>query len=430
MLDIRWVRDNPEQLDAALAKRSAAPQSAAILALDSERRELLTQLQELQNQRNVISKEIGMLKGKGDDATEPMARMAEIGPKVKAMEEAERELDDKLAELMAALPNIPLDDVPEGKDEEDNVELRTWGTPVDFEFEPQAHYDLGEKLGMLDFETAGTIAGARFVWEQGDLARLERALANFMLDHLRGKGFTEVIPPLLVNTGTMFGTGQLPKFEDDQFETTDGRWLVPTAEVVLTNYAQNKMLKESDLPYRFCAWTPCFRKEAGSAGRDTRGLIRMHQFYKVEMVQIVTPEASDDALEFMTECAESVLQALNLPYRVIVLCTGDMGFGARKTYDLEVWVPAQKTYREISSCSTCGDFQARRMKARYKDADGNSQFVHTLNGSGLAVGRTMVAVMENYQQKDGSIAIPKVIQPYMGGQTIIKPATNNQEAAA
>lgn len=420
MLDIRWIRENAQALDMALKNRGATEASATLIALDEKRRAVASELQEIQNRRNTLSKEIGKIKGQGGDATEQMAEVENLKNTLKEMEEAQRQADEALHTALAAVPNVPEDEVPVGSDEEDNIEVRKWGEPTNLDFEPKAHYDLGEDLGLLDFETAATIAGARFAWQQGDLARLERALASFMLDFLREKGFTEVTPPLLVTTETMFGTGQLPKFQDDQFETTDGRWIIPTSEVPLTNWAQDKMLKEGDLPKRFCAWTPCFRKEAGSAGRDTRGLIRMHQFFKVEMVQLVHPDESEKALQFMTGCAEGILQALQIPHRTIILCTGDIGFGAKKTYDIEVWLPAQNTYREISSCSNCGDFQARRMKARFKDSTGKSRFIHTLNGSGLAVGRTLVAVMENYQKADGSIAIPELIQPYMGGQKTIE----------
>ena len=422
MLDIRWIRENQETLDKALASRGVDAKASELMKLDEQRRELMAQLQELQSRRNTLSKAIGQAKAKGENATQLFAEMKTVGPKVKELEDKERAIKADFEAVLAMVPNIPDNDVPEGADEDDNVEIRRVGEPKKFSFTPQPHYQVGEDLEMMDFETAAKISGSRFVWMQGDLARLERALATFMLDILREKGFLEVMPPLLVNDTTMFGTGQLPKFEDDQFHTTDGRWLIPTAEVVLTNYAQNEILDEDKLPYRFCAWTPCFRKEAGSAGRDTRGYNRMHQFMKVEMVQIVHPDYSEKALEYMTGCAEDILQKLELPYRVMVLCTGDMGFSARKTYDLEVWVPAQETYREISSCSNCGDFQARRMKARFRNSDGETEFVHTLNGSGLAVGRTLVAVMENYQREDGSIEIPKVLQPYMNGQEVIKKA--------
>lgn len=421
MLDIRWVRENTQVLDNALASRGGEAVSEKLLSLDEARRDVMAQLQELQSRRNEISKQVGQAKAKGEDVTQLFAEMKEIGPKMKVLEEKERGAIADFEALLATIPNIPAEDVPEGVDENDNVEIRKWGEPKAFSFEALPHYDLGEQLGVLDFETAAKISGARFVWQQGMLSRLERALANFMLDtHTEEHGFTEVNPPLLVREETMFGTGQLPKFEEDQFVTTDGRWFNPTSEVPLTNYMQDRIVQEEQLPFKFCAHTPCFRKEAGSAGRDTRGLIRMHQFNKVEMVQVVHPSKSDEALEWMLGCAEKILQKLELPYRVVLLCTGDIGFSAKKTYDLEVWLPAQDTYREISSCSNCGDFQARRMKGRFKDENGKTHFVHTLNGSGLAVGRTLVAVMENYQNEDGSITVPEVLKPYMGGVEAIQ----------
>lgn len=423
MLDIKWIRENTDAVDLNMKKRGAEPVSSYILSLDEKRRDVMGRLQELQSKRNKISKEVGQAKAKGEDASHLFESMKTIGPEVKKLEEEERALQAELKDFVATLPNILDANVPEGKDDTENVEVRRWGTPRTLNFEPQAHYDLGENLGQLDFETAAKISGSRFAWSSGDLARLERALAMFMLDtHTEQNGFTEVNPPVLVTPQTMFGTGQLPKFGDDAFYTNDERelMLTPTAEVSLTNYMADRIVQESDLPLKFCAWTPCFRKEAGSAGRDTRGLIRVHQFNKVEMVQIVHPEKSDEALQFMLNCAEDILQKLNLPYRVLNLCTGDMGFGSKQTFDLEVWLPAQNTYREISSCSKCGDFQARRMNGRFKDKDGKNHFVHTLNGSGLAVGRTLVAVMENYQNEDGSINVPEVLKPYMGGKEVIK----------
>ncbi|PPR18260.1 MAG: Serine--tRNA ligase [Proteobacteria bacterium] len=423
MLDIKWIRENTDAVDLNMKKRGAEPVSSYILSLDEKRRDVMGRLQELQSQRNKISKEVGQAKAKGEDASHLFESMKTIGPEVKKLEEEERALQTELKDFVATLPNILDAAVPEGKDDTENVEVRRWGTPRTLNFEPKAHYDLGEDLGQLDFETAAKISGSRFAWSSGDLARLERALAMFMLDtHTEQNGFTEVNPPVLVTPQTMYGTGQLPKFGDDAFYTNDERdlMLTPTAEVSLTNYMADRIVQESDLPIKFCAWTPCFRKEAGSAGRDTRGLIRVHQFNKVEMVQIVHPEKSNEALQFMLGCAEDILQKLNLPYRVLNLCTGDMGFGSEQTFDLEVWLPAQNTYREISSCSRCGDFQARRMNGRFKDKDGKNHFVHTLNGSGLAVGRTLVAVMENYQNEDGSITVPDVLKPYMGGKEIIK----------
>ncbi len=423
MLDIKWIRENTDLLDQNMKMRGAEAVSSHILSMDEERREIMAKLQDLQSKRNKVSKEVGIAKSKGEDASHLFEEMKSIGPEVKRLEEEERTLQAKLKDYVATLPNVLDPSVPEGKDEDDNQEIRKWGEPKTFDFEPQAHYDLGEKLGQLDFETAAKISGSRFSWSSGDLARLERALAMFMLDtHVEQNGFVEVNPPVLVTPNSMYGTGQLPKFGEDAFYTNDERdlMLTPTAEVSLTNFMQEKIVAENDLPIKFCAWTPCFRKEAGSAGRDTRGLIRVHQFNKVEMVQIVHPEQSDEALEFMTKCAEDILQKLKLPYRVLNLCSGDIGFGAQKTYDLEVWLPAQNTYREISSCSKCGDFQARRMNGRFKNKEGKNAFVHTLNGSGLAVGRTLVAVMENYQNIDGSITVPDVLVPYMGGKTVVK----------
>lgn len=423
MLDIKWIRENTDLLDQNMKMRGAEAVSSHILSMDEERREIMAKLQDLQSKRNKVSKEVGIAKSKGEDASHLFEEMKNIGPEVKRLEEEERTLQAKLKDYVATLPNVLDPSVPEGKDEDDNQEIRKWGEPKTFDFEPQAHYDLGEKLGQLDFETAAKISGSRFSWSSGDLARLERALAMFMMDtHVEQNGFVEVNPPVLVTPNSMYGTGQLPKFGEDAFYTNDERdlMLTPTAEVSLTNFMQEKIVAENDLPIKFCAWTPCFRKEAGSAGRDTRGLIRVHQFNKVEMVQIVHPEQSDEALEFMTKCAEDILQKLKLPYRVLNLCSGDVGFGAQKTYDLEVWLPAQNTYREISSCSKCGDFQARRMNGRFKNKEGKNAFVHTLNGSGLAVGRTLVAVMENYQNADGSITVPDVLVPYMGGKTVVK----------
>ncbi len=419
MLDIKQIRENPEILDNSLAKRGAQAQSSSILALDEQRRNLLTQAQGLQQQRNALSKQVGQLKSKGEDASEIMAQVQQMGPQLKELEEQASQKEAELNELLSGIPNILQDDVPQGQDDTENEEIRGWGEPQTFDFEPKHHYELGEDLGQMDFETGVKLAGSRFVWMQGDLARLERALALFMLDHLRSRGFTEVMPPLMVNTQTMYGTGQLPKFGDDMYEMTTGEWLNPTSEVMLTNYAQDKILSTDQLPLRWCAWTPCFRKESGSAGKDTRGYIRMHQFAKVEMVQLTTPEQSEAAHEWMTETAEGVLRALNLPYRVMLLCGGDTGFGVNKTYDIEVWLPGQDTFREISSCSTCGDFQGRRMNGRFRSGQDKPQFVHTLNGSGLATGRTLVAVLENYQQADGSIVVPEVIRPYLGGQELI-----------
>jgi seryl-tRNA synthetase len=422
MIDLKFIREHPEQLDAMLKKRHMAAQSAEILQLDADWRSALNKVQELQQQRNQLSKEVGQRKAQGENADDLMAQVKALGPEMGKAEQAAKTHEEALNTALMALPNMLQEEVPVGADENDNVELRGWGEPTELGFEPKAHYDLGEALGQMDFTTAAQMSGSRFVWLQGDLARLERALAAFMLDHLRERGFTEVMPPLLTTTKTMEGTGQLPKFADDQYEMTSGEWLIPTAEVALTNYAQERIIPAAELPLRWCAWTACFRKEAGSAGKDTRGYIRMHQFYKVEMVQLVRPEESETAHTWMVESAEQILRALELPYRVMLLCTGDTGFGSSKTYDLEVWLPAQQAYREISSCSNCLDFQARRMNGRFKEGEAKPQFLHTLNGSGLATGRTLVAVLENYQQADGTLRIPTVLQPYMGGQTVIEPA--------
>jgi seryl-tRNA synthetase len=424
MHDIRLIRENPAGFDLALARRGVAPQSAAILGIDTARRDVATRMQEAQARRNEASKAIGAAMGKGDkQAAEALkAEVADLKTALPALEEDERRLTAELNAALAAHPNLPADDVPEGEDEAGNVEVSRWGTPRSFDFEPKEHADLGPPLG-LDFETGALIAGARFTFLRGAMARLHRALAQFMLDRQTGEnGYTECNPPLLVKDEAAFGTGQLPKFSEDLFKTTDGRWLIPTAEVSLTNSVLGQILPDAALPLRMTALTPCFRSEAGAAGRDTRGFIRQHQFEKVELVSIARPENSDAEHERMTEAAESILQALDLPYRKMLLCSGDMGFTARKTYDLEVWLPGQGAYREISSCSNCGDFQARRMNARYRPEGAKStEFVHTLNGSGLAVGRTLVAVLENYQQGDGTVDVPEVLKPYMGGVAHLTP---------
>ena len=424
MHDIRLIRENPQGFDTALARRGVAPQSEAILALDTARRDVATRMQEAQARRNEASKAIGAAMGKGDnDTAEALkAEVAELKTTLPALEEDERRLTAELNAALAAHPNLPADDVPEGEDEAANVEVSRWGAPRQFDFPPREHADLGPPLG-LDFETGALIAGARFTFLRGQMARLHRALAQFMLDRQTGEnGYTECMPPLMVKDEAAFGTGQLPKFSEDLFKTTDGRWLIPTAEVSLTNSVLGQILPDAALPLRMTALTPCFRSEAGAAGRDTRGFIRQHQFEKVELVSITRPEDSEAEHERMTEAAESILQALGLPYRKMLLCSGDMGFTARKTYDLEVWLPGQGAYREISSCSTCGDFQARRMNARYRpDNAKGTEFVHTLNGSGLAVGRTLVAVLENYQQGDGTVEVPEVLKPYMGGVSRLVP---------
>ena len=420
MHDLKYIRENPQAFDAALIRRGAAPVAESVLALDENRRALLTEMQNAQARRNEASKAIGAAMGKGDTATAEAlkAEVAALKDTLPALEEQERAAGEELDTLLAGLPNLPADDTPDGADETENVEIVRWGTPRSFEFEPRDHADLGPVLG-LDFETGVAISGARFTFMRGQMARLNRALGQFMLDYQTGqRGYTECATPYLVRQESLFGTGQLPKFAEDNFQTTDGRWLIPTAEVSLTNSVREQILDESALPIRMTALTPCFRSEAGAAGRDTKGLIRQHQFEKVELVSIVRPEDSAAEHERMVESAEGILQALELPYRKMLLCTGDMGASARKTYDLEVWLPGQGLYREISSCSNCGDWQARRMNTRYRPAESKGNvFVHTLNGSGLAVGRTLVAVLENHQQADGSMTVPAALLPYMGGLT-------------
>lgn len=418
MHDLKALRDNPAEFDKNWARRGLVPQTPEILKLDEERRALQTELQSLQTRRNEASKEIGAVKSNGGDAQALMDEVSAIKDKMAALETQEKEKADILTDLLSSLPNMIANDVPDGPDEEHNIEVRRFGSPKIGANAAKDHVEIGENLGMMNFEVAAKVAGARFVVETAGIARLERALAQFMLDtHTAEHGYTEVNPPLLVNTEVMYGTTQLPKFREDQFETTDGRWLVPTAEVVLTNMVREEILDAGDLPLRFCAHTACFRKEAGSAGRDTRGIIRQHQFYKVEMVSITLPEKSEEEHQRMTECAENILKKLDLPFRTIVLCSGDMGFASRKTYDIEVWVPSQDKYREISSCSNCGDIQSRRMKTRFKRTGSKeNEFVHTLNGSGVAVGRALVAVMENYYDPaDGGIWVPDALKPYMGG---------------
>jgi len=417
MHDIRWIRDNPEAFDAALARRGLAPESASLIALDARRRDAQTEAQTLQSERNALSKDIGRAKAEGRDVADVIARVGAMKDRLGELEAEQKGAEDALTAALEVIPNLPFEDVPVGEDEAANVELRRVGDRPAFAFEPKQHFDLGEALGEMDFDTAASLSGARFVLLSGRLARLERALAQFMLDTHTGEfGYTEVSPPVLVRDHVLYGTGQLPKFAEDQYRTEEGMWLIPTAEVPLTNLAAGQVVEENTLPRRYTAYTLCFRSEAGAAGRDTRGMLRQHQFSKVEMVSVAHPDGSEAELERMTGCAEEILKRLGIPYRVVVLSTGDMGFGARKTYDLEVWLPGQGAYREISSCSNCGDFQARRMNARYRPAGGKgTRFVHTLNGSGLAVGRTLIAVMENFQQADGSIAVPEALRPYMGG---------------
>ncbi|WP_291297516.1 serine--tRNA ligase [Elioraea sp.] len=421
MHDIRRIREDAAGFDRSLARRGAAPAADALLDLDQRRRASLTAFEQMQSARNALSKRIGQAKGKGEDASVLLEEASAMGNAI-AREEAEAaRLGAALDEALAALPNTLDATVPDGASEADNVELRRWGTPRDFPWQPLQHFEIGERHGWMDVEAAGRMAGARFTVLKGPLARLERALGQFMLDRHTGPepeggGYTEVSPPLLVREAALFGTNQLPKFAEDQFRTTDGRWLIPTAEVPLTNLVRESVLDEAALPMRVTALTPCFRSEAGAAGRDTRGMLRQHQFMKVELVSITRPEDSDDEHARMTACAEAVLQALEIPYRVVDLCGADVGFGAARTFDIEAWLPGQGAYREISSCSNCRDFQARRMDARCRAAgQKGTRFVHTLNGSGVAVGRALIAVLENHQQEDGSVAIPARLRPYMGG---------------
>ncbi len=431
MFDIKWIRDNAEAFNGAMSRRGIGGQfsAEALIALDDRRRAILTALQDAQGRRNAASKDIGKAKATKDEATAAklMAEVATLKDQIATGEEAERGVDAEIKVMLEVIPNLPREDVPLGTDETGNVEVRKVGTPGTFEFAPKQHFEIGEALGMMDFEAAQKISGARFVVLKGALARLERAIGAFMLDLHTSKadgnlgGYVEHNPPLLVKDHAAYGTGNLPKFAEDLFKTTNDFWLIPTAEVSLTNIVRDAILDEAQLPMRMTAWTPCFRSEAGAAGRDTRGMIRQHQFSKVELVSITTPETSLAEHERMTACAEEVLKRLGLPFRTMLLCTGDMGFASQKTYDIEVWLPGQNAYREISSCSVCGDFQARRMDARYRPKDGGKPvFVHTLNGSGLAVGRTLVAVLENYQQADGSVIIPEALRPYMGGLTTIE----------
>ncbi len=483
MLDIKWIRENPEALDAALQKRGASAVSSDVLALDEARRQHIAKVQEAQERRNAASKEIGKAMGEKDMATADRlkAEVAELKTFLTEAEEEERRLDKALNDVLSSLPNVPYDSVPVGKDENDNVETRRVGNIRNYGFEPKEHFELGEALGLMDFERATRMSGSRFTVLKGALARLERALGQFMLDlHTTEHGYSETMVPLMVNDKAVYGTGQLPKFSEDLFRTADQenlerdikeqydaawdvaqqaimrdpnrtafevlgelrdilkvpervsfgltdnpsrRWLIPTAEVPLTNLVNGEIVDGAELPMRVTALTPCFRSEAGSAGRDTRGMLRQHQFWKVEMVSVTDAKSSEAELERMTGCAEEVLKRLGLPFRTVTLCTGDMGFGAQKTYDIEVWLPGQNTFREISSCSVCGDFQGRRMNARYRVAgEKATRFVHTLNGSGVAVGRALIAVMENYQEEDGSITIPEALVPYMGGMTRIEKA--------
>ena len=423
MHDIKTIRENPDAFDAAMARRGVEPVSASLLKRDETRRSLVTKAEAALAERNAASKEVGKAKASGDDAEFERLRalVSEKKDEIARLEAEAGEADTALREALMVLPNLPLDGVPDGRDENDNVEASRWGEPPALDFAPKEHWELGEAMGAMDFETAAKLSGTRFMLLSGALARLHRALAQFMLDtHVDENGLSEVWTPVLVRDEAMVGTGQLPKFAEDSYRTTNGWWLIPTAEVTLTNIVAGDTLDGATLPRRYTAHSQCFRSEAGSAGKDTRGMLRQHQFEKVEMVTISHPDTSGDELERMRGCAQGILEALGLPYRTMTLCTGDMGFGARKTYDLEVWLPGQDAYREISSCSVCGDFQARRMNARFKPAGGGKpEFVHTLNGSGLAVGRCLIAVMENGQRADGSIVIPDVLHRYMGGKTMI-----------
>jgi seryl-tRNA synthetase len=431
MHDIKWIREEPNGLINALVRRGTDASEAqalveGLIALDETRRSGIVRLEELQARRNAVSKEIGAAKkaGENDRAEALMAEVGALKTDIPALEEQVKAAEAELHNRLAAIPNVPLDVVPEGKDEHDNVEIALVGQKIGFPFVPKQHFEIGEGLGQMDFEAAAKLSGARFVVLKNKLARLERAIGQFFIDtHTEEHGYTEVAPPVLVKDEAMFGTAQLPKFREDQFRAGEDFWLIPTAEVPLTNLVAQSILSEEELPLRFTALTPCFRAEAGSAGRDTRGMIRQHQFNKVEMVSITTPEQSADEHERMLACAQAVLKKLGLHFRVVTLCTGDMGFASAKTYDIEVWLPGQNAFREISSCSTCTDFQARRMNARYRPAGAKApRYLHTLNGSGVAVGRAMVAILENYQNEDGSVTVPDVLVPYMGGLTRIERA--------
>ena len=417
MFSARWIRENGDVFDSGLARRGVGPHAGQVIALDARRREAQTAFQERQKARNRISKKIGAARARGEDGAALVARVAGLKDEAQALEREEKALAAALDSLLAGLPNLPAEDVPDGADEGANVEIRRWGERPRFDGGAKQHFAIGEALGLMDFERAAKLSGSRFVVLSGALARLERALAAFMLDmHTAEFGYTEMAPPLLVRDAAAYGTGNLPKFEEDLFRTTDGYWLIPTAEMPLTNLVAGEILEESTLPRRYTAYTPCFRAEAGAAGKDTRGMLRQHQFSKVELVSVTRPEDSEAEHERMTACAEEVLRRLGLAYRVVVLSAGDMSFSARKTYDIEVWLPGQERYREISSCSNCGAFQARRMNARYRRAgEKQTRFVHTLNGSALAVGRTLVAVLETYQEKGGGVIVPEALRPYFGG---------------
>ncbi|NLA91060.1 MAG: serine--tRNA ligase [Synergistaceae bacterium] len=422
MLDIRWIRAEPDEVRRLLADRNSDVDIGPLLEMDGVRRDIVTETEELKARRNEGSRKVGAARARGEDADALMEEMREIGEEIREIDGRISEIDEKMSEIMLALPNRPHSSVPVGKDENDNVEIRRWGEPREFPFEPKAHWDIGEGLDILDFERGASLAQSRFTVLKGMGARLERALMNFMLDlHTEKHGYKEVLPPFMVNSRTMQGTGQLPKFADDLYKCeNDDLWLIPTSEVPLTNLHAGEILEEKQLPLYYTGYSPCFRREAGAHGRDVRGMLRQHQFDKVEMVKLSTPEKSYDELETMTDNAEEVLRTLDIPYRTICLSTGDMGFGASKTYDVEAWIPSQYKYREISSCSNCEDFQARRMNTRYRPEDGGRpRFVHTLNGSGIAVGRTLIAVLENYQRSDGTVVVPEALVSYMGGATEI-----------
>ncbi|MGD0883852.1 MAG: serine--tRNA ligase [Thermodesulfovibrionales bacterium] len=420
MLDVRFVRENVEVVTAALRKRNCVLPLTGLLSMEDEKRNILKEAEDLRNRRNTVSEEIGKLKKERRDAADLLTEMKAVSEKIKQLDEKLRIFDEQIKNVMLSIPNIPHESVPTGKNEEDNIVLRTWGEPKPFDFPPLNHWDIAEMQGIIDFDRAAKIAGARFALMKGPGAKLERALMNFMLDLNTSKGYTEVFPPILVNRESMTGTGQLPKFEPELFRIADPElYLIPTAEVPVTNIHRDEILQEQDLPLYYTAYTPCFRREAGSYGKDTRGLIRQHQFNKVELVKFVKPENSYNELERLTTDAEDILRKLGLPYRVVVLCTADLGFSSTKTYDLEVWLPGQQRYREISSCSNFEDFQARRANIRFKrEGKKGTEFVHTLNGSALAIGRTVVAILENYQEKDGNVAIPEALRPYMGTSTL------------
>ena len=421
MLDIKLMRKEPERVAQAVGRRGKEIDMQPFLTADEKHREVIAQIEELQSQRNAKSKEVGQRKRNGESADDLMAEVSAINEKIKVLDESKDALEKKVRDFVVSIPNMPADDIPDGGEDDYRVE-RVWGEPRKFDFEPKAHWDLGVDLDILDFDRAAKVTGSRFTFYKGLAARLERAIISFMIDmHTDKHGYTELIPPYMTNSASDFGTGQLPKFAEDMFhlENTD-YYLIPTAEVPVTNYHRDEILSEKDLPVKYCAFSPCFRSEAGSAGRDTRGIIRQHQFHKVEMVKLAHPDHSWEELESLTQNAEDILQALELPYRVICLSAGDIGFSSAKTYDLEVWLPSYGKYREISSCSNFLDFQSRRANLRFRDADGKVRFVHTLNGSGLAVGRTLAAILENYQNEDGSVTIPKALVPYMHGYTEIR----------